>query len=723
MRRLFLMTIAATLVAAPAAASLWRSTISLPERGESIPALDAFVIAEQLADSVAVRRALERTDWPAHIRHWCAARWEGRLGQVQTALELFHRAAETWPAGTAEPAVVLELFDRQRLILALDSGDLEAARDILRSPLRPHHGAVWRALRARVELESGDAIAAADRFARAWEQATPLQRRDPVFLHGARAHFAVGDTVAAVLAWQSSLESIRRPERLRAALAVWDSSPALQAAVAESEDPRTTIRFLVRVLRRDEARAVVEARLRDGREEPARGALFVAEQFYRLRQHDRLNAWLDSLDVTGWDAEQQATVEGYRWGVQRRSGVSVEVGAGFDSLVEAWPGTPRAAEAMWESAWMYELSDLPEDAVQRYADHVEATTEGRFRSSAALRTVFLPLREGDVETGRTNHERFAVALGTGMNQAAAWWLLDEANGTDEFRARLQEEHPASPLWRGLAPQIAPDETPGVQALHEQQLTALMTVGTELSIDDPLQDLPAELAAVARIGELGLKTEATVRLGAWARANGSDEQRLRAVAVAFAVGLPEMQGRQGWFLERRLRGRTLELDAALRALALPTPFAGTVGRIGRELDLPPALLWALVRRESFFDPDVVSLAGAYGLMQLLPRTANRVAAAAGMEIPSPSLLYVPSINLSLGARYLAGLRKESGGNWVRALASYNAGENNGKRWEERLREGENPALGILLISYTETRSYVYNVLRVTHLYEDIWRSGP
>ena len=50
------------------------------------------------------------------------------------------------------------------------------------------------------------------------------------------------------------------------------------------------------------------------------------------------------------------------------------------------------------------------------------------------------------------------------------------------------------------------------------------------------------------------------------------------------------------------------------------------------------------------------------------------------------------------------------------------ENNGKRWEERLREGENPATGILLISYTETRSYVYNVLRVAHLYEAVWRAG-
>jgi soluble lytic murein transglycosylase-like protein len=60
--------------------------------------------------------------------------------------------------------------------------------------------------------------------------------------------------------------------------------------------------------------------------------------------------------------------------------------------------------------------------------------------------------------------------------------------------------------------------------------------------------------------------------------------------------------------------------------------------------------------------------------------------------------------------------------VRALASYNAGEVNGERWEARLRPTEDPAVGILLISYTETRSYVYNVLRVAHHYEDVWRAG-
>jgi soluble lytic murein transglycosylase len=94
----------------------------------------------------------------------------------------------------------------------------------------------------------------------------------------------------------------------------------------------------------------------------------------------------------------------------------------------------------------------------------------------------------------------------------------------------------------------------------------------------------------------------------------------------------------------------------------------------------------------------------------------------MEIPAPSQLFVPALNVRLGSSYLAGLKLEANGNWIRALAAYNAGEHNGKRWEERLRGGEPPELGILLISYSETRSYVYNVLRVAHLYEDVWKAA-
>lgn len=375
---------------------------------------------------------------------------------------------------------------------------------------------------------------------------------------------------------------------------------------------------------------------------------------------------------------------------------------------------------------MYELSDAPLEARDRYARHVAATrATDPFRSAAALRTILIPWRAGDYAAASAAMEAAEAALGDGMDQAAAWWLMSQIPDADPRYARqLREEHPASPFWRGLATELDAPDVPGPESLARSQRKAFGRIASEFGLDDPLQDLPAELSAIARVAELGLRTEATIRLDAWARAHsGDDRARLEVVAVAWAHGLAEMQGRHGWFLERRLRGRDEELDAALAVVGLPTPYVGTVLDIAAELGLPPALVWSLVRRESFFDADVVSLAGAYGLMQLLPKTAERVASGAGLADPATNDLFVPAVNLRLGGAYLAGLRDEAAGNWVRALASYNAGETNGDRWESRVGPGEDPAMGILVISYSETRSYVYNVLRVAHLYEDLWRAGP
>ena len=705
--------------------SPWRSTITLPEDPLTIPALDAFVIADQLGDSTVITSTLARDDWTTHLRDWCAARWEKRQGRLRTALALYEHAAVQWPSDAGEPDLVLALFDQERLGLALALGDEDAVNSIVRSPLRPHHDSVWRALRARVELESGDAAAAVDRMARAWDGATAVDRRHPAFLYGAVAHLALADTAGAVAAWHSSISVMRRPERLRDAGLIWDQNPGLHVAVTRDADPSPTLQFLVRILRRDEALAIVQARLDAGTGERVEQQLFVAEQLYRLREHDRLLAWLAETDRDDWEAEQQARAEGYRWGIARRHGSSVEVARGFDAIGEDWPDTPRAAEAWWEAAWMYELSEQPGEAVTRYARHVEATRSGRFRSSAALRTVFLPWRTAAQQEAKAALEEYEAALGTGMDQAAAWWLmsLSDAANAGDWSGRLRAEHPASPFWRGLGPEIRAADAPTINGFFAVQRQGLGRAANALGLDGPLQDLPESLVTVARIAELGLRTEATVRLDAWARERHSDDlARFRVVAVAFRSGLPEMQGRHGWYLERRLRGQDPDLDESLRAIALPTPFAGTLMGISRSLDLSPAVIWALMRRESFFDADIVSLAGAYGLMQLLPRTASRVAATQGIPEPSPSDLFVPATNLRLGAAYLAQLREEASGNWVRTLASYNAGESNGERWEARLGPSEDPAVEILLISYTETRSYVYNVLRVAHRYEDVWRAG-
>jgi len=103
------------------------------------------------------------------------------------------------------------------------------------------------------------------------------------------------------------------------------------------------------------------------------------------------------------------------------------------------------------------------------------------------------------------------------------------------------------------------------------------------------------------------------------------------------------------------------------------FKDLVLAAAQENDLHPLLLLSVIRQESMFEGYARSSAGARGLMQLMPATGAEVAARMGWpENYADSDLYLPAINLRLGARYLANQRDYFGGDLYPALAAYNAG---------------------------------------------------
>ena len=96
-------------------------------------------------------------------------------------------------------------------------------------------------------------------------------------------------------------------------------------------------------------------------------------------------------------------------------------------------------------------------------------------------------------------------------------------------------------------------------------------------------------------------------------------------------------------------------------------------------LDPALLAAVIYRESKFDPKAVSSSGAIGLMQLLPDTAEGIAQYTGGSRYRVEDLYDPEINVRYGAFYLKRLLRKYDGDVRLALAAYNAGQANVDRW--------------------------------------------
>jgi hypothetical protein len=139
---------------------------------------------------------------------------------------------------------------------------------------------------------------------------------------------------------------------------------------------------------------------------------------------------------------------------------------------------------------------------------------------------------------------------------------------------------------------------------------------------------------------------------------------------------------------------------------------------RRSGIDPLVLHAVIRQESRFQSDVLSSAGAVGLMQLMPRTAAEVARREKMPKPGKKELLRPAVNIRLGAAYLSHLVDGYGGDYYRAVAAYNAGEAAVGRWWKR--SNGDPAAFLEGINYKETRFYLRRVFLNLLQYYRIYR---
>jgi soluble lytic murein transglycosylase len=143
------------------------------------------------------------------------------------------------------------------------------------------------------------------------------------------------------------------------------------------------------------------------------------------------------------------------------------------------------------------------------------------------------------------------------------------------------------------------------------------------------------------------------------------------------------------------------------LLYPRPFEATVLEAAELTNLPPTLIYSVIRQESLYQPWAESGAGAIGLMQLLPETARRTAAQLDRPRPTRSGLTRPEINVPLGAGFLASLIERFDGQVVLALAGYNAGPGAVRRWlPDRRIEVD---AWVENIPFNETRAYVQKVM--------------
>jgi soluble lytic murein transglycosylase len=157
------------------------------------------------------------------------------------------------------------------------------------------------------------------------------------------------------------------------------------------------------------------------------------------------------------------------------------------------------------------------------------------------------------------------------------------------------------------------------------------------------------------------------------------------------------------------------DKVVQEIALPLRHEDVIRQQARDKGLDPSMIAAVIYTESRFR-DQTSHAGAKGLMQILPETADYIARLSGGTEFERGDLANPQINIAYGSFYLRYLDRKYGGNEALILAAYNAGEGKVDQW---ISDGRRPH-HTEEIPFPETRNYVEQVLSVRKRYRTEYR---
>jgi soluble lytic murein transglycosylase len=227
-------------------------------------------------------------------------------------------------------------------------------------------------------------------------------------------------------------------------------------------------------------------------------------------------------------------------------------------------------------------------------------------------------------------------------------------------------------------------------------------------------------------DAGFPELALLELESWLAPSGlTRDQRLQASALLHALGdhYRAVQIVTDGFATALERGVDPQWREAWQ-LAWPQPYDSWVRSAVEEFGFDPALVYAVMREESTYRPDVESPAGAIGLMQLIPPTASTLAQQLGLTPFEAGRLRQPELNIRLGTYYLKSLVGRFQGSQPLAIAAYNAGPDAVERWLRQRSALPSDAF-VESVPFGETRRYLRRVLRSQRMYRLLYDNpaGP
>lgn len=677
--------------------------------------------AADYAGALRTLRKLPRAQRERPDARYVRARAQAALGDYATAADSLPTAAHELPAAVRDGARTL----RARLLAR--AGRFEEA--LITARTLADEGVERAQMRALVG-ECALALGRADEAAAAFDALTPrdlraLDELATALLH-AEALLASGQVEASARRLQTALDRApgdalasvaqqRLSELANALPKPTQATPSFEALLSRAET-------LTRAGQADEAVALL-AELRTPALRRARAELFHVRGMALFRTRNRYPEaarWLRRAAQLGGPSADSDAFHAAR--ALSRADRDREAVRGYAAFVRRFPKSPYAAQAAYLGAWLslrHGFAGGPR-AMWRFIDGPYAKRAPRSRRRGLFELAMHAFVNKRFAEAQRLFTRYAESSAAAMVAARGrYW----AGRSDQLRG--QRKQAAHAFVAALA----------VEPLHYYgQLARLRLIelgepvppvfqagagagGPTRTAESPpvTSALPAGGAA-AFYARIGLERDAAVALMAEERAvtdAAPKGQGLHALVRLYnALGATVRPHQLVMRRDRSLTQRPpLGADRLLWQAAFARPFPDEVARLSERYGVDADLVYAVVRKESNFDPNVVSHANAIGLMQLIPPTAAHYAEREGLAF-EPAQLFDPAYNLQLGSAYLKELLREFDGHAALAIAAYNAGEHQVHAWLKRERHGKQPLSldwFVERIPIQQTHNYVRRVL--------------
>lgn len=412
------------------------------------------------------------------------------------------------------------------------------------------------------------------------------------------------------------------------------------------------------------------------------------------------------------------------------------------------PSHPRAAEFLFDAALVEEMAGYLDQAAETFEQVYNLYPISDYSPRCLFLAGISQYRLQDYSAALVTFTRFANVASTLEDKASAYFWLGKtqqalgdnqsAQSTWEFTSNIDPTGYYSERAKDILNQRQPFEAPPdydlsydiqtekQRAEHWLRQTFGLPETTDLSGVGDLISHPNFQRGVV-LWDLGMVAEANAEFDQARLAYQQDAAHLYRLAnYLFDIGsyrLAILATRQILNLAGMDDATSLNAPAYFNHRRFANFYEELILSLANEFGFHPLFIFSIVRQESLFDSAIGSAAGARGLMQIMPSTAEEIVKLSGWPANfSTEDLYRPMVNLRLGISYLARQRDSFDGNLYAALAAYNGGPTNARTWL-------NSAPGDIdlfleVIRYKETRDYVRRVYEIYNLYRLIYQKiGP